>query len=135
MKRRFGGVIAFLLLLAPLMAGCNLLTPDLALRVVNPSYSSISGNNVRISFQLYNSGSERLQNCKVKWYVDDYDGGALSDSDIEYDEITSWTPVFGVDLSPGETSNVRTVDTTSGIFAGGVNFYGIYEMGWNYSDN
>jgi len=133
MKRRFGGVIAFLLLLAPLMAGCNLLTPDLALRVVNPSYSSISGNNVRISFQLYNSGSERLQNCKVKWYVDD--SGDVNDGTIEYDEVTSWAPLFGIDVSPGETTRTITVSTTSGTYTSPLDSYGIYEMGWNFSDN
>jgi len=110
-----------------------LIPPDLVLRVVNPSYTFIGGgNNVRITFKLYNSGSEALKNCKVKWYVDDFDGDA-SDDVIEYDELTVWAPGTGVDLAVGETSAEFTVDTTSGIFGSGVNFYGIYEMGWDGS--
>ena len=109
-----------------------MIPPDLVLRVVDPSYASIGGGNVRITFQLYNSGSERLQNWKVKWYVDDnIDAG--SDGIIDYDEITVWVPGIGVDLAVGETSSVYTIDTTSGKFGGGVNFYGIYEMGWDGS--
>ena len=132
MKGKYIGIIAFLLVIVLLIASCNLIPPDLVLRVVNPSYASIGGGNVRITFELYNSGSERLQNCKVKWYVDDTDGDA-SDADIEYDELTGWAPGIGVDLGVGVTKGPFTVDTTSGIFGGGVNFYGIYEMGWDGS--
>ena len=127
MKGKYFSIIAFLLVIVILIASCSLATPDLALRVVDPSFN-IVGGNVEITFQLYNSGSEALQDCKVKWYVDDTPG-----ADIEYDEITSWVPTFGVSLGAGQTSSVFTVYTTSGIFGGGINFYGIYEMGWNYS--
>ena len=133
MKGKYIGIIAFLVVIVLLVASCNLIPPDLVLRVVNPSYTFIGGgNNVRITFKLYNSGSEALQDCKVKWYVDDTDGDA-SDADIEYDELTVWAPGTGVDLAVGETSAEFTVDTTSGIFGSGVNFYGIYEMGWDGS--
>lgn len=134
MKNKTIGIAAFLTAVVVFMASCNLFPPDTSLRVVNPSYTLISGNNVRISFKLYNSGSEALENCKVKWFVDDFDNdsaGANTDADIEYDEITAWAPSIGVDLAAGETSEEFTVDTTSGIFVNGVNFYGIYEMGWN----
>ncbi len=133
MKCKYIGIIAFLLVIVLFLASCNLIPPDLVLRVVNPSYSFIDGGiNVQISFRLHNSGSERLQNCKVRWYVDDtIDAG--SDGVIDYDEITVWAPGTGVDLLVGETSAVFTVDTTSDIFGGGVNFYGIYEMGWDGS--
>ena len=134
MKGKYIGIIAFLLVIVLLIASCNLGTPDLALRVVNQSYASIGGGNVRITFQLKNSGSEYLQDCKVRWYVDDTDSDA-SDADIEYDEITSWAPTFGYDLFVGETSEAISVETTSGIFGSGVNFYGIYEMGWNSSSD
>jgi len=127
MKGKYIGIFVFLLVLVILIASCSWATPDLALRVVDPSYN-IVGGNVEITFQLYNSGSEALQDCKVKWYVDDTSG-----TDIEYDEITSWVPTFGVSLGADQTSSVFTVYTTSGIFSGGINFYGIYEMGWNYS--
>lgn len=133
MKGKYIGIIAFLLVIVLLIASCHLGTPDLALRVENPSYEIIGGN-VRITFELKNSGSEYLQDCKVRWYVDDTDGDA-SDADIEYDEITNWVPTFGIDLGVGQSSAVLSIDTTSGIFGGGVNFYGIYEMGWNYSSD
>jgi hypothetical protein len=132
MKGKYVGLAAILSVVVLLVAGCNLMPPDLVLRVVNPSIASIGGGNVRITFRLYNSGSDALQSCKVKWYVDDTDGDA-SDADIEYDELTVWAPATGVYLAEGQTSGVYTVDTTSGIFGGGVNFYGVYEMGWNYS--
>lgn len=130
MKGKNIGITALLLVIVMLMASCNLFPPDTALRVINPSCASIGDGNVRITFELYNSGSEALQNCKVKWYVDDTDNDA-SDADIEYDEITGWAPSIGVDLAVGQSTAEFTVDTTSGIFGGGVNFYGIYEMGWN----
>jgi hypothetical protein len=132
MKGKYIGITAFLLVSILLIASCHLGTPDLALRVLNPSYTSIDGgNNIRISFQLKNTGSEYLEDCKVKWFVDDTANGPTDE--IEYDEITNWVPTFGTNLGAGQTSSVLTVDTTSGIFIGGVNFYGIYEMGWNYS--
>ena len=116
------------------LSSCNL-SPKLALRVINPSYTFIdAGTNVQITFQLYNSGSEYLQDCKVRWYVDDLDSDG-SDAVIEYDEITSWAPTFGYDLGVGQTSPAISVETDSGIFLAGINFYGIYEMGWDYSPN
>ena len=131
MKGKYIGILAVLLVIVFLIASCNLFAPDLVLRVVNPSYTFIDGGtNVHITFYLENSGSERLQNCKVKWYVDDFDSDA-SDADIEYDEKTVWAPGTGVDLGIGVTKGPFTVDTTLGIFGGGVNFYGIYEMGWD----
>ncbi len=121
MKGKYIGIIAFLLVIVLFIASCSLIPPDLVLRVVNPSHTFIDGGiNVRITFELYNSGSERLQNCKVRWYVDDTSG-----TDIEYDELTGWAPGSGVDLAVGETSGPFTVDTTSGKFGAGVNFYGI----------
>jgi hypothetical protein len=112
------------------IASCSFISPDLVLRVVNPSYVSIGGGDIRISFKLYNSGSELLSNCKVKWYVDYNIDGV-----IDYDEITVWAPSTGVDLSVGETSSVINVDTTSGNYVGAIDFYGIYEMGWDSPSN
>ena len=132
MKGKNIGIIAFLFVIVLLIASCHLGTPDLALRVVNPSYTSIGGGDIRISFQLENTGSEYLEDCKVKWFVDGVDGDA-SDADIEYDEITNWVPTFGTNLGAGQTSSEYTINTTYGICGIGVNFYGIYEMGWNYS--
>ncbi len=129
MKGKYIGIIAFVSVIVLLMASCNLGTPDLALRVINPSYQII-GSDVQITFKLYNSGSEALQDCKVKWFVDDTSG-----ADIEYDEITSWAPSGGVDLGVDQTSAVLSVYTTAVNFTDGVNFYGIYEMGWNYSSD
>ncbi len=128
MKGKYIGIIAFLLVIVLFLASCNLIPPDLVLRVVNPSYTSIGGGNVQIKFELYNSGSEALQNCKVRWFVDDTSG-----TDIEYDEITGWAPGSGVYLGVDKTKGPFYVDTTLGIFGGGVNFYGIYEMGWDGS--
>ncbi len=132
MKGKYIGIITFLSVIVLLIASCNLGAPDLVLRVENPSYQII-GNDVHITFELKNSGSERLQNCKVRWYVDDFDNDVLLDANIEYDEITIWAPSTGIDLGVGIKRGPFTVDTTSGIFGGGVNFYGIYEMGWDGS--
>jgi hypothetical protein len=137
MKRKYVGLAALLFAVVLFVASCDLTAPDLVLRVVNPSIASIGGGNVRITFRLYNSGSDALQNCKVKWYVDDTNLDA-SDNEIEYDELTVWAPSGGVNLAQGQTSSIYTVDTTSGIFGNGligdgVNFYGVYEMGWDYS--
>ena len=134
MKGKSIGIAAFLAVVVLLLASCNLFPPDTSLRVVDPHYTIIGGDDVRIFFTLYNSGSEALKNCKVKWYVDDFDNdaaGANSDADIEYDEITGWAPSIGVDLEAYSYTEELSVVTTSGIFGGGVNFYGIYEMGWN----
>ena len=133
MKGKYLTSTAFLIVILALMASCNLFPPDLALRAVNPTYTAIAGNNVRITFRLYNSGSEALQNCKVRWYVDNSGDG--DDGTVEYDELTAWAPSIGINLAVGETSSVFTVDTTSGTYASGVDFYGIYEMGWNYSSD
>jgi len=130
MKGKYVGIIVFLSVIVLLIASCNLFPPDLVLRVVNPSIASIGGGNVQISFELYNSGSEALQNCKVKWYVDNIDG---DNSVIEYDEITVWAPGIGVDLGVYGTGGPFTVDTTSGNFSDGVNVFGVYEMGWDGS--
>ncbi len=132
MKGKYIGIIAFLLVIVVLIASCNLGTPDLALRVVNPSYEIIGGD-VRITFELRNIGSEWLQDCKVKWYVDDTDNGPTDE--VEYDEITIWAPSTGIDLGVGQTRGPFTVNTTLVDFSGGVNFFGIYEMGWNYSSD
>ena len=132
MKGKYIGIIAFLLVIVVLIASCNLGTPDLALRVVNPSYEIIGGD-VRIIFELRNIGSEWLQDCKVKWYVDDTDNGPTDE--VEYDEITIWAPSTGIDLGVGVKKGPFTVETTLVDFSGGVNFFGIYEMGWNYSSD
>ena len=132
MKGKYICISAILLVIVFLIASCHLGTPDLALRVVNQSYEIMVGGDVKITFELENTGSEYLEDCKVKWFVDDVDSDA-SDDDIEYDEITNWVPTFGTSLGAGKTSSVFTIDTESGIFGSGVNFYGIYEMGWNYS--
>jgi hypothetical protein len=118
-------IIASLFVVALFIASCAWIPPDLVLRVVNPSYTLV-GNTVTITFELYNSGSETLNNCKVKWYVD-----GTSNGDIDYDGITVWVPSTGVDLSVGETDGPFNVDITSVLFGGGVEFYGIYEMGWD----
>ena len=134
MKGKYIGIIAFLSVIVLLIASCDLFAPDLVLQVVDPSYTITLTNNVEIKFKLKNTGSERLQNCKVKWYVDDTATGPTDE--IEYDEITDWAPTFGVDLGVGATSSyiyAYTDDSTD--FSGGVNFFGIYEMGWDYSSD
>ncbi len=128
MKGKYIGIIAFLLVIVLLIASCDLFAPDLVLRVVDPSYTII-GTNVEREFKLKNTGSERLQNCKVKWGVDSMDAG------IEYDETTDWAPTFGVDLGLGITKGPFTVQTSVVDFSGGVEFFGIYEMGWDYSSD
>ena len=132
MKGKYIGIIAFLSVIVMLIASCDLFAPDLVLQVVDPSYTII-GNDVQITFKLKNTGSERLQNCKVRWYVDDTATGPTDE--IEYDEKTDWAPPLGVDLGVGVTKGPFYVQTSQVDFSGGVNFFGIYEMGWDYSSD
>ena len=131
MKVKYIGIIAFLLVIVLLIASCDLFAPDLVLQVVNPSYTitDLVNGVVEITFELKNTGSERLQNCKVKWGVDSMDLG------IEWDEITDWAPPFGVDVGVGVKKGPFTVSITDPAFSGGVEFFGIYEMGWDYSSD
>ena len=69
----------------------------------------------------------------MKWYVDDTANGPTDE--IEYDEITDWAPTLGVDLGVGITKGPFTVQTSEIDFIGGVNFFGIYEMGWDYASD
>lgn len=133
MKGKYIGIIAILSVIVLLIASCDLFAPDLVLQVVDPSYTITVANNVEIEFWLKNTGSERLQNCKVKWYVDDTANGPTAE--IEYDEITNWAPTLGVDLGVGVKKGPFTVQTSEVDFSGGVNFFGIYEMGWDYSSD
>ena len=93
MKPKYIGIIALLSVIVLFIASCDLFAPDLVLQVVDPSYTII-GTDVKIEFSLKNTGSERLQNCKVRWYVDDTATGPTDE--IEYDEKTDWAPALGV---------------------------------------
>ena len=126
-------VIGVLLLVILLMlTSCDLSAPDMALRVVNSSLSQPGGGGtaIQITFQLYNDGSERLEDCKVRWYVDGNNNNL-----VDYTDITGWIPAGGVSLGVGRTSSVYTV-TTSSNYANidAVEYFGIYEMGWDYSE-
>jgi hypothetical protein len=127
-------IVALLSVVVFLGVSCSLVPPDMVLRVVEPSYVFIdSGNNVRITFKLMNSGSETLENCKVRWYVDDVDPSP-DDVIINYDEVTVWAPAAGVTIGAGKTTTSSySVETTSLALANAIENIGIYEMGWNYS--
>ena len=132
MKRRYIGIVAFLSVIALVLASCDLFAPDLVLQVVDPSYTII-GDDVEIEFWLKNTGSERLQNCKVKWYVDDTANG--NPGVVEYDEITDWAPSVGRDLGVGVTKGPFYAQTSEKDFSGGLDFFGVYAMGWDYSSD
>jgi|GEM_PF-2724555 len=116
------------------MGSCNLFPPQCALQLYEaPTITPALGDttNVTISFKLVNIGSERLQNCKVQWYVDAL--GIGIDGSIDFDEITDWVPSIGVDLGMFGISDEISVTTTSGNYTGGtaaVEYYGIYAWGW-----
>ena len=76
MKCKYIGIIAFLLVIVVLIASCNLGSPDLVLRVVNPTYQII-GNDVHITFELKNTGSEQQFSAKTKNDVRIWDGTGL----------------------------------------------------------
>ena len=135
MSKKYVVIVALLSIGVLVLGSCNLFPPQCALRLYEAPTITGIGDNVEIKFQLYNIGSENLQNCKVKWYVDST-GGAVGT--IELDEITDWAPTIGVDLTILEISNEITVTTTTGIYSGGlagVDSYGVYAWGWeNPSD-
>jgi hypothetical protein len=133
MSKRSVVLVALAAIGVLILVSCNLFPPQCALQLYEaPTISTVSGeDNVTISFQLENIGSENLENCKVQWYVDSSSEGTVGT--IETNEITDWAPSIGVDLSIGETSGLITVDTTFGNYAGGtagVDSFGIYAWGW-----
>ena len=131
MNKKYAVIVALLSIGVLILVGCNLLPPQCALQLYEaPTISSV-GNDVEISFRLYNIGSENLQNCKVKWYADTSDLGPAGT--IESSEITDWVPSIGIDLSILEISGLITVTTTSGIYTSGlagIDSYGVYAWGW-----
>lgn len=132
MSKKHAVTAALLSICVLVIVSCDLFPPQCALRLAGaPTIATAAGDNIEITFQLYNNGFENLQNCKVKWYVDTSDSGSVGT--IESEEITNWAPSLGVDLSIGETSPTYTVTTTSGIYTtgtGGVVNYGVYSWGW-----
>ena len=134
MSKKYAVIVALLSISILVLGSCNLFPPQCALWLYEaPTISNILGDdtNVKISFRLVNIGSENLQNCKVKWYVDSSSEGTVGT--IELDEITDWAPTIGVDLIIGEISSEIPVTTTSGNYAGGtagVDSFGVYAWGW-----
>jgi hypothetical protein len=75
---------------------------------------------------LYHSGGDTLENCKVKWYVDD-----TPNELIYFDEITDWAPSLGVTIRADKSSSTITVETEPYSVALPVEFYGVFAWGWN----
>ena len=120
-------VTASILTIIVLVTGsCNLFPPENTLELAaEPYYTDLVGN-IQIHFELKNTGSDTLRNCKVKWYVDKTANGS-----IDFDEKTGWAPAFGVDLAGGAKSTEITVDTTTGIPYTDVEYFGVYAWGWD----
>ena len=126
MNRKHSVVIAILSFFALAIASCNLLPPQNALSLASAPVLEDDGGGIwQIRFQLYNSGEDALDNCKVKWYVDYTANGS-----INFDEITDWAPSLGVNLGVDKTSPVITVKTTGSV-ALPVEYYGVYAWGWD----
>jgi hypothetical protein len=132
MTKRSVVLVALVSIGVLVMGSCNLFPPQCALQLYEaPTIATALDDNVTISFRLENIGSERLQNCKVQWYVDAL--GTGTDGSIDFDEITDWAPSIGVDLGMFEISDEFSVTTTSGNYTGGtaaVDYYGVYAWGW-----
>jgi hypothetical protein len=118
-------VLALLSLSILAIVSCNLFPPQNSLQLAGAPYYTDIGGNIKIHFELENIGSDSLQNCKVKWYVDQ-----TANDSIDFDEITAWAPASGVDLAPVAKSGPLTVDTTTGITFSNVEYFGVYAWGW-----
>ena len=132
MTKRSVVLVALVSIGVLVLGSCNLFPPQCALQLYEaPTITPALDDNVTISFKLVNIGSESLQNCKVQWYVDAL--GTGTDGSIDFDEITDWAPLIGVDLGMFEISKEFSVTTTSGNYTGGtaaVDYYGVYAWGW-----
>ena len=100
MHMKYIVVLALLSLSILAIVSCNLFPPQNSLQLAGTPYYTDIGGNIKIHFELENIGSDSLQNCKVKWYVDQ-----TANDSINFDEITAWAPTFGVD------SNTHTSTT------------------------
>ena len=132
MTKRSVVLVALVSIGVLVLGSCSLFPPQCALQLYEaPTITPALNDNVTISFELVNIGSERLQNCKVKWYADTSD--LVPVGTIEDEEITDWAPSIGVDLSIGERSGLITVTTGSAIYTtglSGIDSYGVYAWGW-----
>ena len=129
MNKKYIVIAAILSLIVLAIVSCDLFPPENTLELAVEPYYSDLGGNIRIHFRLKNTGSDTLQNCKVKWFVDDSTTGTAGS--IEFDEITGWAPALGVNLAGGATSTEITVDTTTGISYANVEYFGVYAWGWD----
>jgi len=125
MNRKFGVIFAVVSIVVFVLASCNLFPPQNSLQLASAPYYTDLGGDIRIHFHLENIGSDTLDNCKVKWYVDQTPNGS-----IDFDEITAWAPTLGVSLSPGQDRDGLIVDTTTGITFANVEYFGVYAWGW-----
>ena len=127
MNRKHFVVLGILSIFTLAIASCSLIPPQNALRLAGPPVlTDIGGGILQIEFQLYNSGDDTLDNCKVKWYVDDTANGS-----IDFDEITNWAPSLGVTIGADKTTPVITVETAPGSVVLPVEYYGVYAWGWD----
>jgi len=136
MSKIYIAIVAILAFSALALTSCDLFPPECALELADspdePYYTG-AGAVKTIYFKLHNIGEVTLNDCKVRWYLDDA-GDALTGT-LEFDEITGWAPALGTTLDPGETSNWISVQTSEVDFSGGVEFFGVYAWGWeNPSD-
>jgi hypothetical protein len=125
MNRKFGVIFAVVSIVVLVLASCNLFPPQNSLELAGTPYYTDIGGDITIHFWLKNTGSDTLENCKVKWFVDE-----TLDGSIDFDEITAWAPTLGVNLFPGETSSELTVDTTGGVIVANIEYFGVYAWGW-----
>ena len=127
MNKKFIVIAAILPIIVLVIVSCDLFPPENTLRLDGaPVLTDIGGGVLQIEFYLYNSGTDTLDNCKVKWYVDDTPNGS-----IDFNEITDWAPSLGVTIGGHKTSSRITVETDPYSVALPVEYYGIYAWGWN----
>jgi hypothetical protein len=127
MNKKYIVIAAILPIIVLVIVSCDLFPPENTLELaVEPYYTDLDGINITIHFWLKNTGSDTLQNCKVKWYVDDSKNGSL-----DFTDITGWAPALGVDLAGGATSDKITVNTTTGVNFLDVEYFGVYAWGWD----
>ncbi|UCF96213.1 MAG: hypothetical protein JSV89_13615 [Spirochaetaceae bacterium] len=127
MNKKYIVIAAILPIIVLVIVSCDLFPPENTLELAGaPVLTDKGGGILQIEFQLYNSGDDTLDNCKVKWYVDDTVNGL-----IDFDEITGWAPSLGVTIGAKKTSPKITVETAPGSVALPVEYYGVYAWGWD----
>ncbi|MBN1696593.1 MAG: hypothetical protein JW881_03675 [Spirochaetales bacterium] len=126
------GIFFFLFIFIPVLlslTGCDIFPPECYLQAEVVSWYLDGSNYVVIQYRLTNVGSVDLENCQVKFGIDDVLSGGNT---VSYDYITAtWWPSGGIYLNTGESSGTRTCNT--GWNTGGAvpEYVGVYAIGFD----